>query len=680
MTRMIFAIAIGMLTVATGATSAWVPPLGIPKPEFGIDEQASSRPAAWPGAPSVGSYYIDNTHPQASDDANPYGYPDKPRLTIPSAILLTANSLVEIHGGPYLATPAAYAWQIKSSATAPPTAEAPAFVRGFDGVVWGVSPEAIAAKVAARIECGGGQGQGLAYAIIENIHFQRIPVAIIGYTSHHSCIRNCEANGHHSSVMNVTPSEPWTHANSFTADSSGVCVSAAHGLVTGSRVRVAASAGGTLPGGLAAFTTYYAIRLDDNTLKLATTEQDAAAGIAIAIADAGSGTHRFMKFVASEVHDIVFYNNRLHDTDLWNDVTNDWDFHGISVSTWHRTSDTRLRRVWVLDNTFYHLSGDSVQVNANTAGNAALHHVYIGRNTAYENRQSGFWCKQASDVIMSQNTVHTMNVVGTGLSGNAFGFQYGPDRLWFLFNEIYDCDYGIRQSDTSGAEGRHVYIIGNYIHDSRQDTDDDHWGSPPGWGLSFWSGSMTRHVVDNTIANVHGGIELVQPGPFTARGNLIFNLKRNANPKKFGMYRNHIELASVPNNDADVEFVKCLAFGQEGGVSQQARIKWRGTQYATLSSAQSATRKLTGCIEAAPMLDGPKPLSKSPVIAAGAESDEYRKFQELYGIDIRRGFDGGMRPAGSGWDIGACEHIANTHKIPAPTGLHARPQRNPIDL
>ena len=39
------------------------------------------------------THYIDNTNPNATDTANPYGTVAKPRLTIP-----TAGSVVEVHG------------------------------------------------------------------------------------------------------------------------------------------------------------------------------------------------------------------------------------------------------------------------------------------------------------------------------------------------------------------------------------------------------------------------------------------------------------------------------------------------------------------------------------------------------------------------------------------------------
>lgn len=66
----------------------------------------------------------------------------------------------------------------------------------------------------------------------------------------------------------------------------------AHGLVTGDgpAAMFAASAGAVLPGGTAAVTDYWVIRVDDNTVKLATSSTNAMAGTAIDITDAGSGT------------------------------------------------------------------------------------------------------------------------------------------------------------------------------------------------------------------------------------------------------------------------------------------------------------------------------------------------------------------------------------------------------
>lgn len=80
-------------------------PVGIPDPALGaalgngIDSSIPAAPAAWPGAEAAGYYYVDNTHQAATDASNPFGYPDKPRTSIPTQ--LPAGSLVEVHGGPY---------------------------------------------------------------------------------------------------------------------------------------------------------------------------------------------------------------------------------------------------------------------------------------------------------------------------------------------------------------------------------------------------------------------------------------------------------------------------------------------------------------------------------------------------------------------------------------------------
>jgi hypothetical protein len=572
MKHMILLIGLLMTLQSTGAT--WVPPLGIPEPQFGINEQAPSRPAAWPGAASVDSYYIDNTHPSATDTANAYGYPNKPRMTIPDRLIVVANSLVEIHGGPYLTTTTSYAWGINSSTTNPPTSLAPAFIRGFDNVVIGASQAAINAGAQSRIDIGRTDFR---YTIIEGIHFKLL-VGIMGSTAHHACIRNCESSETLGCAMGVGP------------------------------------------------------------------------------------------FEAGTIHDIVFYNNRIHDTAYWDSIDRDWDYHGIGIDTYGRTAATSLYNVWVLDNTFYHCSGDSVQVNASTAGHAALHHVYIGRNTAYANRQSGFWVKQASHVIISQNVIHTMTEHGPQ-PGNGIGSQYGSDNLWIIFNEIYDCAFGIRQSDTgAGFADHNAYYVGNYIHDANQLNDSSHWQSPSGWGISFWSGGLNRHVVDNTIVNVYGGIEMIQAGPVYGKGNLIYNLKPNEFPLIFGTYRSHIECGG---DGVNVDFVNCLLYGNAGGASQLARVKWLGTQYTTLSSARTALGKLANCVEAAPLMNGVKLQANSPAIDAGTQSDVYQKFQDLYGINIRRGFNGGVRPSGAGWDIGACEY--DHAPIPAPKGFRQEP-------
>ncbi len=95
---------------------SWQPPIGIPDPADywnGLDPIDDSAPnptthcPKWPSATnskadgdSYDCYYVDKTHPSATNTNNPYGYPDKPRLTPPEGSL-SAGAYVYIHAGTY---------------------------------------------------------------------------------------------------------------------------------------------------------------------------------------------------------------------------------------------------------------------------------------------------------------------------------------------------------------------------------------------------------------------------------------------------------------------------------------------------------------------------------------------------------------------------------------------------
>lgn len=80
-------------------------------------------------------------------------------------------------------------------------------------------------------------------------------------------------------------------AKAFTATAAtDVVAVAGHGYFTGDQV-VLANSGGALPAGLAAATYYYVIKVDDDSLKLASSLANAVAGTAIDITGAGTGTH-----------------------------------------------------------------------------------------------------------------------------------------------------------------------------------------------------------------------------------------------------------------------------------------------------------------------------------------------------------------------------------------------------
>ncbi|HUX01047.1 MAG TPA: hypothetical protein VMY35_08705 [Phycisphaerae bacterium] len=76
----------------------------------------------------------------------------------------------------------------------------------------------------------------------------------------------------------------------FTAATNDTITATAHGLTTGQPVQVSTTT--TLPAGLSASTTYYALWLSANTFTLHTTNAGAVAGTGtVDITDTGTGTH-----------------------------------------------------------------------------------------------------------------------------------------------------------------------------------------------------------------------------------------------------------------------------------------------------------------------------------------------------------------------------------------------------
>jgi len=118
----------------TANFDTWQPPVGIPEPNFGIDEtyRMYDTPANRNGdltytQNTEGGYYthyIDSTDPNATDTSNSYGSPTKPRRTIPRP--LPEGSVVEIHNS----VAANHVGECKTEGVG--TASRPIFVRGVN--------------------------------------------------------------------------------------------------------------------------------------------------------------------------------------------------------------------------------------------------------------------------------------------------------------------------------------------------------------------------------------------------------------------------------------------------------------------------------------------------------------------------------------------------------------------
>ena len=339
-----------------------------------------------------------------------------------------------------------------------------------------------------------------------------------------------------------------------------------------------------------------------------------------------------------EVEQIVIWDNHIHHNGDVN-ANYDQDVHGVAVGK-------LASHIWILDNEMNHNSGDGLQINSPDGQNGAgsSHHIYVGRNITHHNKQTGLWCKQASDVIFSQNTSYAHRPSGSS-GGAGMGFQYGPERVWFLFNEIFDCDVGISSGSNSVANpGQDAYLIGNLIYDIHHSGS---WDPNSGWSpaaISLW-GSINRHVVGNTIYDVDAGITTPSSGPFEIADNIIANITESE-----GM---HVFLE--PSDGAAASELHHNLF--EGVV----RIRWGSSTVYDLDGLKNAfPGKGEGCLNEDPLfanqdngkftLDG-----NSQAIDKSVAHPVYDTFLATYGLDIRVDFNGRSRPYGLAWDMGAFE-------------------------
>lgn len=352
------------------------------------------------------------------------------------------------------------------------------------------------------------------------------------------------------------------------------------------------------------------------------------------IADAQGGI-----LIYNGATNIVAYNNVVHDCgDL--SATTDIDDNGMTVGD--------ASHIWIVDNTVHHVVGSGIVLNPGFGDpNSAIHHVYIGRNTVYQARQSGLWSKQSQDTVFSQN--HAYSIIGTSWAQSmGMGYQYGPERLWFIANEIHDCDYGIGSgSDNVSNPGLNQYFIGNVIHDIHKSTSGAYQPNSP-WSASgiCLVGGTNRYVIGNTLYNVDGGINTPGGGLVSVADNIVVNVTQ---PNSHHVF--------IEDESGNTNWQMAANLFYQGG--SPANIRFRSTNY-TVPQLLAQFNKCIGCLTADPRFANVAAgdvhlLANSPAINAGIDSPVFTTFQSLYGIDLRRDFEGVARPQGPAFDIGAFE-------------------------
>jgi len=312
---------------------------------------------------------------------------------------------------------------------------------------------------------------------------------------------------------------------------------------------------------------------------------------------------------------LVFYRITVYDQGNWQAST-DVDRHGVKVYAGSN--------MWFVDSSFYHNQGDGIQVGDANNTAAQINKIYIGRNTSYENLQSGLWTKNATDVIMSQNIVYGINYSNGG-DGQGMGGQYDPKHVWFINNIIHNTKAGIKISGADFGSGGPWYAIGNLIYNIESD-----------------QGTCNNYNV--------GALAYRNNGGFTAIFNTVFNADVFvAMPSGAG---GNIRIANNIFSVKDSSSNNCTPMSVD--------VSW-AHDYNLVSDASWITdaHKQSGSAASTfinPGIDFTLLQNSSAKDKANSnEEAAFAAFQSRYGIDIRKDINGRSRPQNLWWDIGAYE-------------------------
>jgi hypothetical protein len=568
----------GFFVFKLNLVQAYTPPIGIPNPKNNwgaLDPIEQVTPTweekcpNWPSAATTDCYYIDPSHPSATDTSNPYGYPDKPRVTVSNAVYPPGTYM--FLGGQMTNATTSVEFQC--------TEAAPCWITSSASDQGGIS----------------GAGQLVlhdpSYLFVENLLVNNktssnvdnaVMVSNGDSHSHHVCFRN-------NVIRNIA----------FSGTSAVFSINGRRGY---------------------------------------------------------------------SAHDIVFYNNDFENIgDPY--ATTDNDLHCINSGLGDSISE--VYNVWVLNNRWVNVGANGYQINGGTGLQSRLHHIYVGKNYGENGRQRIISVKQSSHVIISQNNSVPGINRAAGYVSETGGWQYGPDYVWFLFNDIHDGSNGLRASDSTGGtiETSRIFIIGNRFHDIHPNEYQLPFDPNSDWrigsGVYLMAGGYTAHIVDNTFHNNYSGLLMNQPGIACYVHGNIFS----------GIYPGDtfVDFASNASTDL-VRMSNNLYYDEEGDDSW----RYHDINYSSLSAWRTAYPQFEQDSQVAnPFFTDTS--NKNYAISEGSPAigmnknenteygypDVYALFESLYEINIRVDYNGNPRPASGAWTLGAFE--ANTLKTTLPS-------------
>lgn len=332
--------------------------------------------------------------------------------------------------------------------------------------------------------------------------------------------------------------------------------------------------------------------------------------------------------VAVDGTDVVVHANEIHHNgDV--DSASEEDVHGVKAST-------GAARLWIVDNDIHHNGGDAVQIGSARADEPWAEQVYVARNRLHDDRENGVDVKQARDVLVSENEIHSYRPTSSS-SGEAVVVHDDPERVWIVNNEIRDAARGVV---CTGAVG--FYVVGNVIHRIRHAGSDYDPDSLYGTQAVLVYSTPEAHVVANTLFDVDGGISYPTGARAVIVGNVVAGLAQPSH---------HLGVGG-PGARSSV-----MSHNLLGG---SVRIKWGSGRAQGLGEFQAASGQGAGCVAADPRFENAaagdfRLRAGSPALDAGTVPDAYATFQRLYGRSIARDRVGTARPTGRAVDLGALE-------------------------
>lgn len=343
---------------------------------------------------------------------------------------------------------------------------------------------------------------------------------------------------------------------------------------------------------------------------------------------------------------VVIYSCEIGPLGDWtrSNPASDMDQHGVKVSG---SAD----HIWIVDNAFEQVMGDGVQVGDGAPTNTPedILYIYIGRNTAYQMCQSGFWTKNATDVIMSENTVHTINEDCPGGEGQGMGGQYDGTYVWFLYNTIYDAAGGICINGSDDGDGGPWYAIGNVIYNIESSESTGDTCNAYNYGALKYRNSGGFNAFYNTVYNVDSFLCVVPISGVVVRNNIFSSPKTNDCPC--------INVQEYPTMDYNLYSQAAITFGWDGsGSTADSTIEYNSVS----TFAAGETEEQNSPTPGDPVfVNAPSDFNiqtSSPAKDVGTLESALADFNTRYSIEILTDLNDTARPKGAGWDIGSYEY------------------------